>query len=207
LKSYYRITETILIQHGPRPGWNPVSAPPWYPKHVLAMLSPDPTVELVVCTQATDHTRYPGMILYEVRRLPRRRRRQRTHEVRMVDYWTAYDTFRRALESQLRNGIPEFDPGSPDYVIIVPREFFKDPAIRQLTREIMDPTLDEYFRVQPEISRRRLTIDPRVTQFWLGAVIIAGAAAIVAVSAGAFAPAAAGAGAVRVETTGGGRVR
>ena len=50
-------------------------------------------------------------------------------------------------------------------------------------------------------ARRRLILDPRVTQFWLGVVCIVGGAAIIVVSAGAFAPAAA-AGVVAVETTG-----
>jgi hypothetical protein len=80
-------------------------------------------------------------------------------------------------------------------VIIVPNEFFQIPAIRQITREAMEPRWDK-FRVQPEIARRRLILDPRVTQFWLGVVCIVGGAAIIVVSAGAFAPAAAGAGAV-----------
>lgn len=203
LRSYYRITETILIDHGQsEPGWHAESTPYWYPRHVLSMWNPDPTMELVVCTQATDHTRYPGMILYEVRRLPRRRRRQRTHEIRVFDYWSEYDSFRSALDASLKKGIPEFDPSSPDYVIIVPNEFFQIPAVRQLTREIMAPRWDK-FRVEPEIARRRLIVDPRVTQFWLGVVCIVGAAAIIVLSAGAFAPgAAAGGGVVAVETVG-----
>ena len=201
LESYYKITEAILTQHGAsEPGWHPESTPYWYPGHVLPIRSPDPRIELAVCTEATDHTRYPGMIIYEVRRLPRRRRRQRTREVRMYDFWNEYDSFRPAVDASLKNGIPEFDPSSPDYVIIVPHEFFRIPVVRQLTRDAMEPRWDK-FRVQPEIARRRLILDPRVTQFWLGVVCIAGGAAIIVVSAGAFAPAAA-AGVVAVETTG-----
>jgi hypothetical protein len=86
-------------------------------------------------------------------------------------------------------------------VIIVPNEFFQIPFVGQITREVMEPRWDK-FRVQPEIARRRLILDPRVTQFWLGVVCIAGGAAIIVVSAGAFAPAAAGAGVVAVEMTG-----
>jgi hypothetical protein len=214
LKSYYRITEEILVQHGSADaawrrdkrgddevGWNLLSRPYWYPKHVLPMWSPDPSKDLVVCTETTDHTEYPGMIIYEVRRLPRRRRRKRPREIRMYDFWNAYDSFRQAVDASLKRGIPEFDPSSPDYVIIVPDEFLKIPVVRQIAREAMEPRWDQ-FRVQPEIARRRLIIDPRVTQFWLGAVCIIGGAAIIVVSAGAFAPVAAGAGVVAAETTG-----
>jgi Domain of unknown function (DUF4157) len=202
LESYYKITEAILRQHGAyEPGWHSESTPYWYPKHVLPMWSPDPRMELAVCTQATDHVRYPGMIIYEVRKLPRRRRRQRTNDLRMYDFWNEYDGFRPAVDASLKKGIPEFDPSSPDYVIIVPNEIFQMPVVRQITREAMEPRWDQ-FRVQPEIARRRLILDPRVTQFWLGVVCIVGGAAIIVVSAGAFAPAVAGAGVVAVETAG-----
>ena len=50
----------------------------------------------------------------------------------------------------------------------------------------MEPRWDK-LRVQPEIARRRLILDPRVTQFWLGVACIAGGTAIIVVSAGAFA--------------------
>lgn len=202
LESYYKITETILIDHGnTEPGWRLSTAPPWYPRHVLPMLSPDPTLELAVCTEATDHTRYPGMIIYEVRLLRRRRRRQRTHEARMYDFWKAFDSFRRVVDASLKKGIPEFDPSSPDYVIIVPDEFIRLPIVQRLTREAMEPTWD-WYRVQPEIARRRLIVDPRVTQFWLGVVAGVGASVVIVVSAVALAPAAAGAGVVAVEVTG-----
>jgi hypothetical protein len=203
LESYYKITEAILRQHGANePGWHPESTPYWYPRHVLPMWSPDPRMELVVCTEGTDYTRYPGMIIYEVRRLPRRRRRKHTHEIRMYDFWNEYDSFRPAVDASLKKGIPEFDPSSPDYVIIVPDEFFQIPVVRRITRETMEPRWDK-LRVQPEIARRRLILDPRVTQFWLGVACIAGGAAIIVVSAGAFAPATAGAGVVAVEMTSG----
>lgn len=213
LQSYYAITEAILRHHGQtEPPWRLETAPPWYPKHVLPMLSPDPRLELVVCTDQTDHTSYPGMIRYEVRRLPRRRRRQRTSDVRMVDFWNEYDMFRRAMETDLKKSIPEFDPSSPEYVIIVPDEFFKIPFIRQLSREITEQRWDKYFRVDSEMARRRLTLDPRVKQFWLSVVVIVGAAALVVASVATVAalPVAAGAGvttgasvsAVAIETTG-----
>lgn len=198
LQSYYAITEAILRQHGQNePPWRLETAPPWYPKHVLPMLSPDPRIELIVCTEATNHTTYPGMILYEVHRLPRRRRQQRTNEARMVDFWTEYDMFRQAMEKDLQKGIPNFDPSSPEYVIIVPDEFFKIPIIRQFSKDIIEQRWDRYFRVDSEMARRRLTLDPRVKQFWLSVVIIAGGAALVMASVAAVAalPAAAAAGA------------
>jgi hypothetical protein len=200
LQSYYKITEQILHHHGQmEPPWKLDTSPPWYPPHTLTMLNPDPTVELVVCTQATDHQRYPGMILYEVRRLPRRRRRRRTNEIRMWDFWPEFDSFRQTAKAELPKAIRYHDPSSPDYVIIVPHEFFQLPGMKQLTDEMMQPRWDK-FRVQPEIARRRLIIDPRVTQFWLGVVCIVGMAAIIVVTAGVAAPAAGVGGAVAVET-------
>jgi hypothetical protein len=62
LRSYYKIMEVTLRQHGQHePPWRLETAPPWYPDHVLSMLSPNPqSLNLVVCTQETDHARYPG---------------------------------------------------------------------------------------------------------------------------------------------------
>ncbi len=207
LQSYYAITEAILRQHGQsEPPWRLETAPPWYPRHVLPMLSPDPRIELIVCTEATNHSTYPGMILYEVRRLQRRRRQQRTTEIRMVDFWTEYDMFRQAMQKDLAKSIPNFDPSSPEYVIIVPDEFFKIPFIRQMSNQIIEQRWDRYFRVDSEMARRRLTLDPRVKQFWLSVVIIAGGAALVMASVAAVAAlpaaAAAGAGAGAGVTTG-----
>jgi len=193
LQSYYKIAEAIRRQYAPDIGdWIHDTAPGWYPAGELAMVSPDPRADYIVCTEATDHKQYNGMVLYDVHRLRRKKRRQRPSEIRMVDYWRAYEQFRQVVRSQLPVGIPEFDPTSPDYVIIVPHEFVQNPQIRKMVEANMAPEWDK-FRVDSWMSRNRLTLDPRVKQFWLGVVSIAGLAAIVVITGGM---AVAGAGAV-----------
>src|SRR5262249_34918549 len=158
--SYYKIAEEIRKQYAPemRP-WVLATTPGWYPAGELAMLSPDPRVEYIVCTEATDHARYNGMVLYDVHRLPRKRRRPRTSEIRMLDYWQAYEPLRKVLRSQLPVGIPEFDPSSPDYVIIIPHEFIQNPQVRRMVEAGMEPEWNK-FRVDSWMSRNRLTLDP-----------------------------------------------
>jgi hypothetical protein len=64
LRSYYKITEEILIHHGyTEPPWKLATTALWYPKHVLAMVSPDPVLELVVCTEQTDPRDPSGRLL------------------------------------------------------------------------------------------------------------------------------------------------
>lgn len=157
LRSYYKITEMILRQHGgSEPPWILETAPLWYPDHVLSMLSPTPqTRKLVVCTQETDHVNYPGMILYEVRELPVRSRRQRTSEIRVEAFWSEYNFIRPAVRASLPKAIPFHDPDSPDYVIIIPRPFFSLPYVKQVTKEFMNRRW-EPFRVQSQFSRNRI---------------------------------------------------
>ncbi|MPZ31120.1 MAG: DUF4157 domain-containing protein [Rhodospirillales bacterium] len=157
LRSYYKITEMILRQHGQsEPPWRLDTAPPWYPDHVLSMLSPTPqSRKLVVCTQQTDHVRYPGMILYEVRELPVRSRRQRTSEIRVQEFWSQYNFMHPAARASLPKAIPVHDPDSPEYVIIAPYDFFSLDYVKQVEKEATRRRW-EPFRVQSEFSRNRI---------------------------------------------------
>jgi hypothetical protein len=95
------------------------------------------------------------MILYDVRQLPRRRRQQRTTEIRVNDFWSEYNMIRPAVRASLPKAIPFHDPDSPEYVIIIPREFFSLDFVKRLTKEIMNRRF-EPFRVQSQFSRNRI---------------------------------------------------
>jgi Domain of unknown function (DUF4157) len=181
LRSYYKITESILMHHGEdEPPWRLETAPPWYPKHVLSMLSPNPaSLSLVVCTQATNHTEYPGMILYEVRRIRRRRRRQRPRQIEIRAFWSEYDVIRPVVRESLKKGIKDFDPDSPEYVIIIPHEFFSLDWVKRLTDETMKRRW-EPFKMQSQYSRNRIRpmtiygLEPDTIQAFMICIIVAG---------------------------------
>ncbi len=207
-RSYYKITEAILMHHGQsEPPWRLDTAPPWYPDHVLSMLSPNAqSLSLIVCTQDTDQTRYRGMVIYDVRQLSRRRRRQRPTEIRVTDFWSEYDVIRPMVRAGLPNAIPFYDPDSPDYVIIVPQEFFSLDLIKQLTKESMNRRW-EPFRVQSQFSRngiRPSSIPGLTPENVLAYVIVAavGGTLLFMTGAGILVGLAAGATALTVAETG-----
>jgi hypothetical protein len=202
LRSYYKITEMILRHHGQtEPPWILETAPLWYPDHVLAMLSPNPqSLKLTVCTKATDHQTYPGMVIYEVRRVPRPRRRQRTREIQVNDFWSTYDVIRPMVRASLPKALPFFDPDSPEYVIIVPDEFFKLDFVKRITKERVDRISDRYLRVQSQFSRNRIRPSsiPGLTpenllMFALAAAVAGTVSLVVLISGAAIVEAAAGA--------------
>lgn len=126
LESYYRIAETIRHAHADfdEPPWI-VEYATWYPPHVLP-LPLDPTK--IVCTQATDHNRWPGLILYDVRQL---RGRRRSHEYQLEAFEPNYAELAPAFRAQLPKAVPDYNPDSPEYVIIVPQEFFTLDYVKQ----------------------------------------------------------------------------
>jgi hypothetical protein len=154
----------------------------WYPNHVLPLIG-----DRFVCTQATVHEPPRGLILYDIRGPRKRRRQRRTSEIRMLDFWRLYGWFRQMVRSNLPTTIPVFDPDSPDYVIIVPDEFIRNPKMQKMMEANMQPEWDK-FRVDSWMSRNRLTLDPRAKNFYLGLVIIVGVAAIVVITGGMAAP-------------------
>ncbi len=197
INAFHQAVDRLARRHR-QPTWAS-AASNWYPVHVLPFIA-DPG-QRFVCTQATIHTPPRGLILFDIRG-PRRRRQQRPSEIRMLDFWRAYDQFRQVVRSRLPAVIPVFDPASPDYVIIVPDEFIRNPKIQKMVEANMQPVWDK-FRVDSWMSRNRMTLDPRVKIFWLGVVSIVGAAAIVVVTGGLGTPVVAietGAGAIIVDS-------
>ncbi len=132
LESYYRLTEEIRRAHADfdEPPWK-IEYATWYPPHVLPLPS-DPQFK-IICTQATDHSRsgWPGLILYDVRQLQRRRRQQRVSEYRLEAFEPAQAEFAPMIRAQLPKTVPFYEPDSPDYVIIVPQDFYTLDYIKQ----------------------------------------------------------------------------
>ena len=177
--------------------WNSATSY-WWPNHSLPMTT-NPN-GLFVCTEATNHAPPRGLIVYDTRTRVRQRRQQRPSEIRLLDFWRAYDQFRQVVRSRLPAAIPAFDPASPDYVLIVPHEFIQNPFIKKMVDANMEPVWEK-FRVDSWMSRNRMTLDPQVKIFYLGVVSIVGAVAIVVLSGGTAAPGVGPAAAVAVETS------
>lgn len=136
----YRKTEEIRRKYA----WD--TEPPWvqdhenwYPPHVIEFpldLTIPATLGKIVCTQATDYTRWPGLILYDVREITSRRRRQQPAvRYELQAFEPNYMEFARLFRAQLPKTVRFFDPDSPDYVIIVPREFFTLDLVRLKARK------------------------------------------------------------------------
>jgi hypothetical protein len=127
LQSYYKIAEEIRRAEAPdEPPWKLETAPPFIPDSVLPMLSPDPRKSaFIVCTEATNPKKYPGMILYDVREVKKPRRAQRkAREIRIEAFDPNIAEFAPMIRALLPQVVPFYDPDSPEYVIIVPSELF-----------------------------------------------------------------------------------
>jgi Domain of unknown function (DUF4157) len=196
LESYRVVSDLIRLKHADfyEAPWREGV---WYPPHVLPLEDGALTGDRIVCTQATDYTRRPGLILYDVRLLndeeKRRRRQHATVRVDVADFDRAFDEFWPALKKEIRRGIPFYDPYNPEYVIIVPSEFYKARY-----EQWNDRQLDKFARVKPSydfggghevLGARRLLFV--VSAFVAGVGV--GVVVLVPVSV-ALAPAAVGAG-------------
>jgi hypothetical protein len=146
LESYYKIANEVIHEYARfhEPEWKRSRAT-WYPRHVL----PYPgDWRAIVCTQETDHSRRPGLILYDIRRRPDRRRDAEDQAVRAFDTVRIDDDFAALgprLRNELRKQIRFYDPADPRYVIIMPREIYKKWPHKQ------NP-LWEKLRVQPPLA-------------------------------------------------------
>src|SRR5262249_42246564 len=102
----------------------------WFPKHVLPLAEffNDPRF---VCTEATDHDPPRGLILYDVRSRNRPREKRPATEFEVVAFEPAQNEFRPMAEAQLPKVIPFYAPGSSNYVILAPQEFFKSDYVKQ----------------------------------------------------------------------------
>jgi hypothetical protein len=194
LESYYKLADEIRRAYADfhEPPWK-LEYANWYPPHVLP-LPGDPMNNKIVCTQATDHNRFSGLILYDVRELDddeRRRRRQR----RAVSYelWNFERGFAELLpevRAELPRAIRFYDPQNPEYVVIVPREFYWAWYKRQNDQML------EKMRVKPsyDMPGGQLVKNFRHQLFIIECVVAGVAAVLIGVAAGAvLAPAAGGA--------------
>lgn len=127
LQSYYRLADEIRREYAAfnEPPWR-VEYATWYPAHALPF--PSDPLRKIVCTQATDHNRWPGLILYEVHALDDEERRKR-RQARVVSFelWNfdhGFSAILPTIHAELQKKIRSYDPDYPNYVIIVPQEFY-----------------------------------------------------------------------------------
>jgi hypothetical protein len=128
LASYYILAEEIRHEYAAstEPPWR-VEYATWYPPHVLP-LGGDP-LNKIVCTQATDHKRFPGLILYDVRELSdddrRRRGVRRAIDYELVDFEQGFAELLPAIRAQLPNAVRFYDVEYPNYVVIIPQDYYR----------------------------------------------------------------------------------
>ena len=197
LESYYKIANEIIHEYARfhEPPWDRGRAT-WYPRHAL----PYPgDWRAIVCTQATDHRRFPGLILYDIRKKPGRRRDAENQAVRAFDTVridSDFDALAPRLVEEARKQIPYYDPAEPRYVIIMPREIYKKWPRKQ------NP-LWEKLRVQPtygdapggsyvkHVKSQLLVVTAIVTVVGIVLLlVVAGAVVVFAISAAVAAAAA-----------------
>jgi hypothetical protein len=131
INRFHATEHRIGLRHN-QPAWNSVNAN-WFPNHVLPF-PPDP-LERFVCTSMTDHNPPRGLILYDIRQAKKPRRAQRrAMEIRIVDFEQDLAEFGPMIKAWLPKTIPFYDPESPDYVIIVPRQFYTLDYMKQRAR-------------------------------------------------------------------------
>jgi hypothetical protein len=83
----------------------------------------------------TDHLPPRGLILYDIRQAKKPRRAQRrAMEIRIVDFQQDLAEFGPMIKAWLPKTIPFYDPESPDYVIIVSRQFYTLDYMKQRAR-------------------------------------------------------------------------
>jgi hypothetical protein len=185
LDSYYQVTNQILKEIAPHvPPWSRAGGKLWYPDHVLPLGEPDP--RLFVCTEATDHTQNPALILYDVRRV-RRRRRRKPSQYYVMDYMKEYDGIMPQVKGELPNKIGYYEPESPDYVIVAPKEFFDLEVVKQWDNEGLKKRWDMVRAKIPPTSF--IFRDAPAVKFVILSGGLAAAVGLALVSAGALAPA------------------
>ena len=194
LESYYRIANEIIHEYARfhEPPWDRGQAR-WYPPHVLAYPG---DWKAIVCTEETNHARYPGMILYDIRKRSRRRdaedRRVTMFDTVRID--SDFTTIAPQLIDEAKKQVQFYDPAEPRYVIIMPREIYKKWPHRQ-------NELWEKLRVQPSygdapggsyvkhVKGQLAVVAAIVTVVGIALLIAVGATVICAISAAAAAAA------------------
>jgi hypothetical protein len=128
----FHATESRIGRRYNQPPWVSWNAN-WFPDHILPF-PPDP-LERFVCTSMTDHLPPRGLILYDIRQRKKPRRAQRrAMEIRIVDFEQNLAEFGPMIKTWLPKAIEFYDPESPDYVIIVPRQFYTLDYMKEKAR-------------------------------------------------------------------------
>jgi hypothetical protein len=153
LESYYVVADLVRLEYNRRqlnprdeePPWNRWAAV-WYPPHVLPLASPtaSPTRrKLIVCTQATNHSIYTGLILYDVRELGDDDEEKKDKKAVSVFVENGHDVavtpVIRMISSELRRQFPWYDPANPEYVIIVPTEVWAEWHRQAVMKDFLQP--------------------------------------------------------------------
>ena len=143
LLDLYRKTRAIAkanfgTSSEPQGNWDPANAT-WYPPHVLKVPG-DPN--LMVCTCATDYTRWTrGLILYDVREAVARRRRPEARvlaDANGVDVVDVADEARPILpmlDRDIRVQARYFDRKLPYYVILFSPKFYNSMFQQTMNRK------------------------------------------------------------------------
>jgi Domain of unknown function (DUF4157) len=128
LTSYYKVADEIRREYAAfkEPPWK-VEYATWYPPHVLPL--PGDPLNKIVCTQATDHKRFPGLILYDVRELgdddKRRRGVRRAVDYELIDFEQGFAELLPTVRAELPNAVRFYDPEYPNYVVIIPQDYYR----------------------------------------------------------------------------------
>ena len=206
LESYYRVANEVMHEYARfhEPPWKRSNAR-WYPAHIL----PYPgDRRAIVCTQETDHQRYPGMILYDIRRRPDRRSSD-DQPVTVFDTVRIDNDFvalRPQLMAEAKKQIRFYDPNEPRYVIIMPREIYKKWPHRQaelwnrlrVTPSYGDAPGASYVR---HVKGQLAVVAAIVSVVGMAVLVVAGGYAIAAISASLVTAAAAEASVVAAAET------
>jgi hypothetical protein len=110
--SYYIVADLIRREHAAskEPPWD-IGTARWYPSHILPLLG-EPSGKRIVCTEATDHNRWPAMILYDVRELTdeekKRKQMRRVVSVSVGDFSQNFIEFWPVVRSELKRAIPVY---------------------------------------------------------------------------------------------------
>lgn len=129
INAFHRTEDGISRRHR-QPRWDSTSLPHWFPDHII-LFENDPTLKRSLCTSMTDHNPFRGLIRYNIlqEKKPRRAMRRAMQYRVIVDQPVA--ELGPMVEQALPKTIQVFNPEYPDYVLIVPRAYYRTPHMQQ----------------------------------------------------------------------------
>jgi hypothetical protein len=168
LDQYYRLAEQIRIQFGGgvEPPWLTLHAT-WKPPHVLPL--PGNVLDMIVCTEATDYTKWPsGLILYDVRR--RNKDKLTRRKAKAISAAIFDPNFSGAFSNgMIFSAVAPYHPVYPGFVIIAPPSFVE--RWRRQVGEAKVAQQVQNLQVAPPFLNRR---DPALQIRACGWAMIAG---------------------------------